>query len=689
MFRPRFVALLLVLVTLAAYLPVVGDGFSCYDDDVYITNNPIVQNGVTWAGIKWAFSTGHGANWHPVTWLSHMLDCELFGLNAGAQHYINVLIHAANAAALLLLLFRLTDALWPSAFVAALFAWHPLHVESVAWISERKDVLSTIFEILPLLAYTMYARSKPHGASPLTHAEKSTSNPARTSSRGLLCFWLAVLCFALGLMAKPMLVTMPFVMLLLDYWPLKRLSGYESGSKSALTFGLPLSGLIRLVAEKWPFFFLSIASCIVTVVAQQHGGAVISLAKSPLAYRLENIPVAYVSYLLKIIWPAHLAVVYPIHSASWPIVAAAVAVLIAISWLALQMRRQQPYGLVGWLWFLGTLVPVIGLVQVGDAAVANRYTYFPSVGIFLLVAFGLQELAKRLCIPKKLTAGIAGFLLLACLALMENQLHYWRNDVALFSHAIAVTKNNYVAYLNLGYALEKQGDKAGAMTAFRHSLRINPDHAEPHNNLANLLDESGHSKEALDEYRIALRINPHYVAAHENLGTALLKLGQFDEAMKQYAEAARLDPNDWHAPFAMGQALLQQGKDAEAIPYLQSALKIDPNNLEVLTLLAQVLASDDKPNVRDGHTAFRLASRANALTDGAQPLTLDLLAMACAEIGRFDDAVKAEQDALDIAKSYRMTNDIAILQQRLRLYQAHKPLRRSFANTNLKEPRKE
>jgi tetratricopeptide (TPR) repeat protein len=399
---------------------------------------------------------------------------------------------------------------------------------------------------------------------------------------------------------------------------------------------------------------------------------------------LENVPVAYVKYLLKLIWPTHLAVFYPLHPPSWLVWGTAVTVLAAISWLVWQTRRSWPCGLVGWLWFSGTLVPVIGLVQVGDAAMADRYTYFPSIGIFLPLTLGFLELAKRFHISKPRVTLVAGLTLAACVSLTENLLRYWRDDVALFSHTIAVTKNNDIAYLNLGYALEQAGKKAAAMAAFREALRIDPDRAEPHNNLANLLNETGQLDEALAEYRTALQINPHYVTAHENLGILFVKLDQFDEALNQYAEAARLDPDDWYAPYLMGEARLRQGRDPEAVSHLREALNIDPDNLPVLVYLAQVLASDDNPGIRDGHSAFTLASRANILAHSNQTAVLDALGMACAELGDFDNAVRSEQDALNLAVAYAMTNDTATLRQRLQLYQKHQPFRQSFTNTPVK-----
>ncbi|MES1180725.1 MAG: hypothetical protein ABUL66_02560, partial [Verrucomicrobiota bacterium] len=427
MSRPRLVALLLALATLLVYLPVTRNGFVNFDDGDYVTGNRLVKDGLTWAGIRWAFTTFHASNWHPLTWLSHMLDCQLFGLSPGAHHCVNVLWHAANTVLLFVLLLRLTSSLWPSAFVAALFAWHPLHVESVAWVAERKDVLSTCFALLTLLAYTRYAQS--------TTSDRRQVAGGFSSSFFILhsSFYLALVCFALGLMAKPMLVTLPFVMLLLDYWPLKRFS------VSAFRFYR-----FPLLLEKLPFFLLAAVSCVITYRAQDAGASVASLERVPLHLRLENSLVSYPAYLLKTIWPANLAVIYPLPKEIPGIAAAtAAAVLIFFSTVVARARQRSPYLLVGWLWFLGTLVPVIGLVQVGSQSMADRYTYFPLIGVFIAAAFGVHALAVRFQFPK-LAAAAAGLTLTACVGLAENQLRHWRDSESLFAHAVAVTKNNDV-----------------------------------------------------------------------------------------------------------------------------------------------------------------------------------------------------------------------------------------------------
>ena len=545
MSRPRLIGLLLALITLLVYLPVAHDGFVNYDDQDYVTENSVVQKGLTWTGIKWAFTTGHASNWHPLTWLSHMADCELFALNPGAHHLANVLFHTANVVLLFLLLLRLTGALWPGAFIAALFAWHPLHVESVAWISERKDVLSTFFALLTLLAYTRYAQRRSRvEPSPLRSAapgsrgsRADTTAPALGIRLWTLDYALTLFFFALGLMSKPMLVTLPFVMLLLDYWPLQRLS----------TLNHQPSTCLRLAWEKWPFFLLATVSCVVTflVQSQRSGDAVASLELIPLHYRFCNALVSCGLYLLKMVWPVGLAVFYPLpEHLTWLLMAATAAavVLIIISSYVWRAGRVRAYLPVGWLWFLGTLVPVIGLVQVGGAALADRYTYIPSIGVFIAVTFGICELADRFQFPPKAIATAAALILATCLILTENQLRYWHDSETLFAHALAVTKNNHVAHVNLGVALEEKGKLSEALAEYRAAEELAPELYHIHNNLGNLLDNLGHPQKALIEYRWAVLLNPSLPSLHNGAGAVLAELGRFDEAMRQFKEAARLDP---------------------------------------------------------------------------------------------------------------------------------------------------
>ncbi len=644
MFHPRVIAWTLALVTLLVYLPVTRDGFLNYDDGDYVTENQVVQNGLTGAGIKWAFTTWHASNWHPVTWLSHMGDCELFRSNPGGHHFVNVLFHAASTVLLFFLLLELTGALWPGAFVAALFAWHPLHVESVAWISERKDVLSTFFALLALFSYAGYAKE----------------NRRRN-------FWLALVFFALGLMSKPMLVTLPFVMLLLDYWPLQRIQK---------------TNIWRLAFEKWPFFLLVIISCAVTFLAQRND-AVASLVKVPLWLRFENAIMAYMGYLVKTIWPAHLAVFYPLPKhISWILLSMAAGGLLAISALVWRARRQSPYLLMGWLWFLGTLVPVIGLVQVGDQAMADRYTYFPLIGIFVAGTFALAAWANKFHFRKTAVA-VAGVLMLAvCLALTKNQLRCWHDSESLFTHALAVTKDNALAHLNLGAALEENGKSDEALAQYRAALALDPQRYEAENDIGKLLYEMNKPEAALDHCFRAVQLNPRRATLHNSLGLVLAKLARFDEAMIQFAEAAQLDA-DYAAPrFQMGKTLLNQGRDAQAIPCFHEALRLDPNNYQMLIAVARVLAADENPQVRDGQEALVLAGHANKLAGGSQPVALDTLALAFAEAGRFDEALQIQQQAVQLAEAAGQKEDAALMQQRWQLYKNHQPWRESFLKTD-------
>jgi protein O-mannosyl-transferase len=650
MSRPRLIALLLALTTMVVYLPVVHDDFVNFDDQVYVTENPHVQAGLTLSGIRWAFTSFHGSNWHPLTWLSHMADCELFGLNPGAHHFVNVLFHVANVVLLFVLLLRLAGALWPCAFIAALFAWHPLHVESVAWISERKDVLSTFFALLSLLSYTEYVKKN-----------------CRRS------FWFALILFALGLMSKPMLVTLPFVMLLLDYWPLKRIS-----------FSSTLDSQFSIAFEKWPFFLLVAVSCVVTYVAQLHGAAVMTLEQLSFDVRFENALIAYGRYLLDTIWPLNLAILYPlpdhlhwIHAAA----ATATAALFVISWLAWRTRNSCIYFIIGWLWFLGTLVPVIGLVKVGSMALADRYTYFPLIGIFIIVAFGARDLAARFQILKFFSLAAAILILIGCVTLTERQLQFWRDSETLFRRALAVTQGNGNAHINLGAALEMSGHQTEALAEYREAVRLADDNINAHFDIANLLAKMNRTTNALPEYRRAIALDPNTANLHNGLGIALADLGKFSEATNEFAVAARLDAEDPWPHFETANVLLKTGRDAEAIEELRAALRIDPDNYQILTFTAHVLAADENSAVRDGTTALALAIKANAHTGGVQPLVLDALGMACAETGDFTNATEVTQRAFDLAAAAKMKK-IEPIHQRLELYKKHQPWRESFLATN-------
>jgi len=667
MARPRIIGLLLALITLVVYLPAGRHDFIVFDDPDYVTENLTVQQGITAKGIAWAFTSFHASNWHPVTWISHMLDCGLFGLNPGAQHIVSALIHAANAVLVFVLLLQLTGKLWPAAIVAALFAWHPLRVESVAWISERKDVLSLFFGLLCLLAYTKHAR------------EFSIGKPASGF------YWLALLFFALGLMAKPMLVTLPCVMVLLDWWPLNRFNTNP-----------PRGNLQRVIVEKVPFFLLVVVSCVLTVLAQRTE-AVVALEHLPLELRLKNAIVSCAGYLLNTLWPVDLAVLYPLSKAvSLTKLVIAAVVIIGITVIAWRWRKEKPHLLVGWLWFIGTLVPVIGIVQVGGQAMADRYTYLPHIGLFIAIVYELavwspgfslkgsqktesSESAKAGTPSSKTLAAAAGAIALACLVMTTRQLGCWKDSETLFTHTLAVTRVNPVAHINLGVALEQQGRLADARKQYEAAAQIDPNRVQAQINLANVLDLSGETDRALEHYRMALQLNRSSPLVHINYGSALVKLGRFDEAKQHYEEAQRLSPNDPRPPYLQGKSLLRQGRSKEAAEQFQTALQIDPNHLQTLVWFARMRAADYDPQARHGVYAVAMAKRAVELTGESDPYVLDTLAAALAESGRFVEAEQIIQQALQLY-SNSVATDTAELNTRLQLYRLKKPYRESFTN---------
>ncbi|MEI9863803.1 MAG: tetratricopeptide repeat protein [Limisphaerales bacterium] len=658
MSRPRLIALLLALVTLVVFLPAVQFRFVNFDDNEYITENPAVKQGLTLSGVEWAFTTFHGANWHPLTWLSHMADCELFGLNAGGHHFVNILFHAVNTALLFILLLRLTQKLWACALVAALFAWHPLHVESVAWIAERKDVLSTCFALLALLSYTRYAQ---------TTANNDANLPS-VAPRRVGYLWFGVLFFALGLMAKPMLVTLPFLLLLLDFWPLQRL--------------IPGSFRWSLLWEKTPFFLLAAASCVITLMAQRAGHAVVSLDQLSFPDRLANALVSTAGYVQNFFWPVNLCAIYllPEKVAALQVVFA-FGMLVLISVAAWHWRKTRPYCLMGWLWFLGTLIPVCGLVQVGNQAMADRYTYIPSIGFFLALVFLADELATRMQTPRIIRFGCAGLISVACIVLTEKQLQSWHDGESLFRRAVAVNPNNEVALLDLGVALAAQGRFDEALEMYQQAEKNGSRRFQVYNNSGNVLGLLGRHAESVVQYRKAIQLAPGIAVLHSALGSQFAALGQYDEALVEFSEAEKLDPNHAKTRMEAAKTLFKMGRDAEGLNEFHIALQIEPGNYQTLATVAHYLAANENTAARDGPNALALALKANELSGRVQPMVFDILGMAFAENGDFTNAITCSQNALAMANAAQMKN-IAPIQMRLELYKNKQPWRESFRATN-------
>jgi len=657
--RPGLLCLLLGITTLAVYWPAGGNGFVDYDDGDYVTANSHVQNGLAWETVVWAFTTGHASNWHPLTWLSHALDCRLFGEHAGPHHLVSVALHIANTLLLFLVLRRMTGALWRSALVAAFFALHPLHVESVAWVSERKDVLSGLFFLLTLGAYAIYVeklRARNQG-----QAEAGAHGVTRLTRRPLLYYSLSLLFFTLGLMSKPMLVTLPFVLVLVDYWPLGRLRRAALGG---------------LVLEKLPFLALSLASSVVTFLAQRKGGAVSTAL--PLDARIGNAAISYVRYLAKMVWPAKLSVLYP-HPGHWPLseVIAAACFLALATGAVVFLARRRPALAAGWFWFLGMLVPVIGLVQVGIQSMADRYMYLPMIGLLVPLMWNLPDLLPPRAWRVPALGLAAVFALMACAALTVRQEQYWRDSEALFSRAIKVTDRNYLAYNNLGFYLSRQGRTAEAMVNYQRSLEINtnyedalnnvgyalagqkkydaaigyylaalrirPNHPEVHNNLGNAVSELGRVDEAIGHYLATLAQNPEHADAHNNLGVALAMKGQLDEAIVHFRQAISLKPNDASAHSNLGNALAVQHKLDGAIHEYEQALRIRPEDAQAHNNLGNALAGQGK--FEEAIRQYREALRLNA----DNPEAYANLAGSLAAQGKLPQALEQYQAALGLA----------------------------------------
>jgi tetratricopeptide (TPR) repeat protein len=633
-YRLFLICICFVAAIFAVYWPVYNCEFIEYDDNVYVTSNANIQSGLNWKSICWAFTTDYSGTWHPVTWLSHTLDYQLFKGWAGGHHLINVLFHITNTLVLFCVLMRMTGAVWPSAFVAAIFALHPLHVESVAWIAERKDLLSTFFWLLTMWAYVGYVE-----------------NPRPK------WYLAAFVLFVLGLMSKPMLVTLPFVLLLLDFWPLQRKFSRW------------------LLIEKIPFFICSFIDSVVTFLVQQGINVVADLKSFGLTTRISNTVVSYITYITKMIWPSRLAVLYPYAGSGLSITRVVVCglLLVLISICFIYPARRHRFLAVGWLWYLGTLVPVIGLVQTCAQAAADRYTYMTLTGLFIIIAWSAKEFTPKWRYKNVILVSLAVVVLVAWALTASRQLRYWKNSLTLFEHTLKVTKNNFIIHTDYISCLYEAGRIDEVIEQSGKLLKYTPNSAETHNNLGVALLRTGRIQEAVEHFRLAIKYKSDFSTAHLNLACALQNQGNLDEAAAHLAETLRLDPNSALAHYYFGKALERKGKISEAVTHFEEALRLKPDWVEPMNDLAWFLAASKETSIHNPDKAVRLALRACELTDYKKPDLLDTLAVSYAATGAFDKAVETAEKALELCQSSQQETLKEKIKNRLVLFKAGKP----------------
>ena len=621
--------------------------FVNYDDKTYVYGNSLVSAGLNLRGVSQAFVDTQTGNWHPLTIISHMIDCQIFDLKAGGHHFTNVLLHTIAALLLFLFLRDITGRFWASAFVPALFAIHPLRVESVAWIAERKDVLSAVFFFLTLGAYAHYARSHSLG---------------RYLTMSIL--------FVCGLMSKPMLVTTPVVLLLLDYWPFKRI--VDSRSFWRMTF------------EKLPLFALSIASSIITFLLQERSTG--SIAQLPFIWRLQNALVSYVTYIWQMFWPADLAVFYPHpedHLALWQVIISA-AFLLGMTLLIFIFRRSRPYLLVGWFWYLIMLLPVIGLVEVGLQGHADRYTYLPQIGLYLAIIWLVADVSSTLRHRKEILVAAASIIIVSLAGCAWKQTTYWRNSETLWTHTLAVTKHNDVAHTNFGMLLTERGQLDDALSHFQAALDVRSSSAHSHYDLslalihgdiANALAGKGRLDEAMLHLREAVKFQPDYADAHYNLGTALFQKSELNEAIAEYRTTLSIHPYDAGAHTSLGNALVQKGFLGEAVDHYEKALQSEPDSILPLNNLAWVMSTGPDDSLRNNEIAVELATKANQLSKESNPVFTRTLAAAYAQAGQFEKAIETARRASEQANAQGVRGLALQIQEDVDLYQRHTPLR--------------
>ena len=639
-------AIVIVLIWIV-FGQTLGHDFVNYDDKTYVYGNSLVAAGLSLHGLSQAFVDTQTNNWHPLTIISHMIDCQLYGLKAGGHHFTNVFLHTIAAVLLLFWLRNITGRFWSSAFVTALFAIHPLRVESVAWIAERKDVLSAVFFFLTLGAYVRYARARSFGH-----------------------YLTMSILFACGLMSKPMLVTTPVVLLLLDYWPLKRLANRKS--------------FWRMTFEKLPLFGLSLGSSAITLAMQVQ--SVEATAQLPFIWRLQNALVTYITYIWQVFWPRDLAVFYPHPDDRFGLwqVALAGAFLIVTTWAVFALRRNRPYLLVGWLWYLIMLLPVIGIVEVGLQGHADRYTYLPHVGLYIALTWLAGDVARSLPHRKEILATVGSGIVIILSACAWKQTTYWRNSETLWTHTLAVTTDNDVALTNFGTLLMEHGQLDDALSYFQTALAVRSRSEHRHYNLSlalihdsvgNVLARKGRIDDAIVHLRQAIELRPDYPDAHYNLGTALFQKGDLDGAIAQWRTTLSIHPDDAGAHTSFGNALVQKGLLREAVDHYEKALQSDPDSILPLNNLAWVMSTGPDDSLRNNKIAVQLAAKANQLSKESNPVFIRTLAAAYAQAGQFENAIETARRALKQANA-QGAHDLAVqIQEDVDLYQRRTPLR--------------
>lgn len=645
--RTILVSVALAALIAAIYFPVIHSQFLNYDDPDYVTENRIVQRGISAEGLKWAFarvSGGERTYWHPLTWMSHMLDCQLFGLDPRWHHASSIFFHAANSVLLLLFLKSLTGAFWRSAAVAAIFALHPLQVETVAWVTERKNLLSTLFWLLASASYIKFARTKRLGP-----------------------YFGSLALFACALMSKPAVVTLPFALLLLDFWPLNRFP---------LTSPWPerFRATRILLLEKLPFLALTAISAGITIMAHERLGLKAAADELPLIHRIQNALISYARYLKKIFLPTDLGIIYP-HPGTWPTgtVAIATLVLVVITIFVLVQLRKRPYLPVGWFWFLGVIVPAIGIVQVGYQAMADRFVYLPVIGVLLIIVWGATDLFNATRAKPSVIAALSAAVLAYCSIVTVSQIRQWKNSEAVFRRALAVTPRNYIAHLNLAVALIRKGSSDEAESHVRQALQIHSKDPMPYVLLGSIEHQRTNFPAAISNYNRAVALNPDAPLPRYLLAGALLNSGQFAQAKEHFAVLTSVEQYKPEVHASLGEIFAAEKNAPVAIQQYREALKLRPDWPVVMNNLAWLLATNPDPQLRDGTEAVRLAQRACELARNEEPLFLGTLGAAYAETGRFAEAVASAKRAQALAFQKGQTDLAKRNAELLKLYEAQKP----------------